>query len=230
MKLKVKVFRADTQKTEALKYVDGHRKVLQAYGVTQVTSLKYDWIDEPFTYVILVESDDGRVMGGGRIQLAGGNIPLPIETAIDDLDPRIFSIVDEKKRNGGAGEYCGLWNSREIAGFGVGSIILIRVGMAVFTQLPLATLFAFASPATLKPSLDVGYRVLTEVGNDGTFYYPKEDLVATALVLDDPSTLKRATDENRATIFGMRHNPVRTVVEKGPKGEIEVDYNLIVTH
>lgn len=225
-KVNIRAFRADKNKEDCLRYVDGHRKVLETYGVTHVTSANLNWMHEPYTYVILVEaSDSGEILGGGRVQLADSALPLPIETAINDLDTRIFDMVKEKAKRG-TGEYCGLWNSRKIAGYGIGSVVLVRIGIAILNQLRVDSLFAFCSPATVPISMSVGYRIITSLGNEGTFYYPKEDLLATALILEDPLELKFADPQERRNILELRNNPVRTTTEKGRKGEIEVSYDL----
>lgn len=224
--IKISVFRADLNPEKCQSYIDGHRKVLEAFGVTQVTSADVSWRNEPYSYLITVDSTEtGEVLGGGRIQLTGGSVPLPIETAINDLDLRIFDYVKEKARYG-TGEYCGLWNSKKIAGFGIGSILLMRIGIAMLDQLQVGSLFAFASPATVKRSISIGYRVIKELGINGTFYYPKEDLVATSLIIDDPLQLSRADPEEREKIFSLRDHPVQKIWEHGPKGDIEVEYDL----
>lgn len=224
----IRIFRADENPDDTMRYVQGHRKILEAYGVTQVTSASLDWINDPYTFIIMVESAElGKVMGGARIQIASGRLPLPIETAIDDLDTSIFAWVKRKLVDRTA-EICGLWNSREIAGFGLGSIILMRVGVAIADQLQLGSLFAFASQASLKNSLRVGYNVITSLGNEGTFYYPKQDLLATAIIIEDPLELKLANIDERTRIMELREQPIQTAVEKGPKGEILVKYNLCV--
>lgn len=229
MRMKIKVFRADKDHESCLRYIDGHRKVLEAYGVTHVTSVNVDWMYEPYTYIVLVESkEDERVLGGGRVQIADGKIPLPIETAIDDLDPRIFDMVREKALQGGTGEYCGLWNSKEVAGLGIGSIILVRTGIALLEQLKLGSLFAFCSPATVRISNRVGYSIIHSLGVNGTFYYPKEDLLATALLLEDPLQLSHANPVDRDRIMDLRRRPVQLVEERGPKGIVEVEYDLRV--
>lgn len=231
MKVTIRAFRADQDIESCMRYVEGHRKVLEAYGVTQVTSANIDWMYHPSTFIALVESqEDGRVLGGGRVQVADGKIPLPIETAIDDLDPRIFDMVQEKSQHGGTGEYCGLWNSREVAGHGIGSILLVRIGIALAEQVNIKSLFAFCSPATVKISMKVGYTVLRQIGINGTFYYPKEDLLATAMILEDPLVLSHADSSERERITALRENPVQTVIESGPKGSIEVDYDLRINH
>lgn len=226
--IKISVFRADLNPERCQLYIEGHHKVLEAFGVTQVTSADLSWRNEPYSYLITVDSlETGETLGGGRIQLTGGSVPLPIETAIDRLDPRIFGYVGEKAKYG-TGEYCGLWNSKRIAGFGIGSILLMRIGIAMLDQLNVGSLFAFASPATLKRSMSIGYRVITSLGVNGTFYYPKQDLLATALIIDDPIDLTRADSEERAKIFSLRDQPHQKVVEHGPKGEIEVEYDLYI--
>lgn len=228
-RVSIKAFRADENEEECLKYVEGHRKVLETYGVTHVTSANLSWMKEP-CYVILVESTEtGEVLGGGRVQIATGNLPLPIETAINKLDTRIFDMVREKIVHGGTGEYCGLWNSRKIAGYGIGSVVLVRIGIAILNQLNLGCLFAFCSPATVPISKSVGYRVIESLGNQGTFYYPKEDLLATALLLEDPLELKYADPEERNIILNLRDKPVYKSREQGRRGMLEVDYNLRIS-
>lgn len=225
--LKVRVFRAIDYPEECMQYVNGHRKVLEAYGVTKVTSASVDWMYEPYAYLITVTSDDGdKVYGGCRIQLAGGSVPLPIESAINTMDTRIFDLVKRLQQQGGTGEFCGLWNSREVAGWGVGSIVLFRVVNAVLSQLPITTFMSFCAQTTFKNSSKTGYKILTEIGNQGTFYYPKEDLIATAMILEDPREQRSAHPEEREKIMHLRNNPVQTVVERGPKGEMLLDYDL----
>src|SRR5699024_3453640 len=111
---------------------------------------------------------------------------------------------------------------------GIGSIILMRVGIAILNQIHLGSFFAFASPATLKRSLNIGYEVITYLGNNGTFYYPKDDLLATALIINDPLELKAAIPEEKSKIFKLRENPFLKEKVYGPKGEMEIEYNLEV--
>lgn len=224
--INIKIFRADKNPEECLRYVDGHHKVLESYGVTQVTSANIDWMYEPYSYIIFVEdAEDGKVLGGGRIQLDGGTLPIPVVTAVEGLDTRIREYVKQKALHR-TGEYCGLWNSREVAGYGIGSIFLMRAGVAIIDQLKLGSLFAFASPATCKNSLKIGFRIIRSLGINGIFYYPKEDLIATALIIEDPLQLLGANEEERNVIFQFRKNPVRTVIEEGPRGKIEAHYDL----
>lgn len=227
-RVNIKVFRADKNKEDCHRYVEGHHKVLESYGVTQVTSANVDWMSEPYSYIIFVEdAEDGRALGGGRIQLEGGSLPIPIITAVEKLDDRIRDFVMQKALFR-TGEYCGLWNSREIAGYGIGSIFLMRAGVSIVNQLRLHSLLAFASQATSHNSLRIGFQVVRSLGINGIFYYPKEDLIATVLIIEDPLQLPYAEENERETIMSFRQNPVQDIIEKGPRGKIEVHYNLCI--
>jgi hypothetical protein len=212
-----------------MRYVEGHSKVLRIYGITMITSAKVMWFDDPDTYVILVESEDGdKLYGGARIQVAGGTYPLPIEDALTKFDPQVHTLVRELAP-AGTGELCGLWNSREVAGLGIGSIYLGRVGVALAMQLKLNSLYALCAPATVKNCLRVGFLVEDRLGDKGTFYYPKEGLVATAVLLHDVPELSTADMDEREKIMDLRRIPVQQKMEKSPRGgDLEVDYHLTI--
>lgn len=227
--LRIRAFKAVNDKDACQRYVDGHTKVLKIYGITMITSAKIMWFDDPDTYVILVESEDGeKLYGGARIQVAGGQFPLPIEDAISKFDTKIHGYVQSLAVNG-TGELCGLWNSREVAGFGIGSIYLGRVGVAVAQQLKLKTLYALCAPATVKNCLRVGFLVDERLGDSGTFYYPKEGLVATVVLLHDVPELSTADADEQGKIFDLRQTPVQHRIEKSPRGgELEINYNMVI--
>lgn len=222
--VRLRAFRAiDDPKTCEL-FVEGHTHVLTSIGITKVTSSKNEWMYNPAAFVLVVESLDGKkVYGGARVHVAGGNQPLPIEQATSALDSSIFNLIWKYAQHG-TGELCGLWNSREIAGFGIGSIFLIRAAAAISFQLGIQSLFALCAPYTIKPGECVGMELEPSVGNEGTFFYPKLDLLATTMVLKDVSVLSKAHDEDKSAIFKIRENLniVRTEVLR--KKEIEIHY------
>jgi len=231
VKLVIKAFRAPDDVDSCHRYVEGHSKVLRIYGITMITSAKAVWTDDPNTYVILVESENGeKTYGGARIQIAGGAFPLPIEDALTKFDSNIHKLVQDLVP-AGTGELCGLWNSREVAGLGIGSIYLSRVGVTLAMQLKLNTLFALCAPATVKNANRVGFLVDERLGDKGTFYYPKEGLVATAVFLQDVLTLSTANPDERERILELRSFPQQRKTELGPRDiPLEIDYNLILTN
>jgi hypothetical protein len=191
-----------------------------------VTSADRSWALNPHVYLILFESvEDHRILGGGRIQLRTNNFPLPFEQAIREIDPKIEEYLSDF-RDLEVAEYCGLWNSREVAGYGIGSIYLVRVGIAILPQLNLKKLFGLSSPVTLSISKSVGYEVISFLGDNGSFYYPKEGLIATALEINDIDELSHAQDTERGYIFDLRKKINFNTVESGPKGEMELQFEL----
>jgi hypothetical protein len=228
MRINIRVIQATAEPSTTAAYIEGHRKVLEAYGVTKVTSANTDWKDDPSTFLIIAESEDtGRIHGGGRIQIKTRGIRMPLEDAIAILDTKIYQYTDDIGYNNVA-EYCGLWNSKEIAGYGVGSIILVQIGVAVSALLGIEKLMALCSPATLANSQRVGFEIIREIGNNGTLYYPKEDLVATALAIHDLHGLPAAEALARKEILELRSNPMAEVEKTGPKGTMHLTYDLRV--
>ncbi len=224
MVIKIRVFRASTEIDTSLRFVEGHRKVLEAYGVTKVTSAREDWVDDYNTFVIIAESGDGeRILGGTRVQIRNPDLKMPMEDAIAKVDSNIYPYVDAIGDYNVA-EFCGLFNSKEVAGYGIGSMFLGRVAIAISSQVGIKHLMGLCSPATLRNSFRVGFEILRELGINGKFYYPKEGLIATSLILKDLINLPAANPEERAKIFQLRDAPNNKVFEMGPKGELEIHY------
>lgn len=228
---KIRSFRAISDKESSLKFAEGHSRVLTSIGIKKVSSAEPDWISNPGAYCIIVESvDGGKVYGGARIQLKSDAYPLPLEEAIGKLDPKIHYVVAEYNKKGTA-ELCGLWNSREVAGMGVGSILLgracvARAGLVLADQLQLGSLFALCASYTLKMALGTGFVVQRSVGDNGKFAYPKKDFIAVATVHKNLSDLSTANLLEKEAITSLRNKPYQEREEKGPKGISTVIYDL----
>lgn len=228
MKAKIRAYRSPDDIDASLRYIEGHRKVLESYGVKKVTSANHNWLYDENTYVVIVESEDGgRIFGGTRVQIRSENLKMPMEDAIAKIDSSIYAYMD-RFENKVLAEFCGLFNSKEVAGYGIGSIFLGRIAIAISANLGVDHLMGLCSPATLRNSLRVGFEILRDLGNNGTFYYPKEGLIATSLMIEDVVNLPNATVDERNRILDLRHNPNQFAVEKGPKGELEIAYDTNV--
>jgi len=204
--VRLRAFRAIDDPKACELFLEGHAQVLSSIGITKVTSSKNEWVENPAAFVLIVESlDKQRVYGGARVHVSGGSQPLPIEQATASFDKSIYDLVWRYAQYG-SGEICGLWNSRDLAGFGIGTILLIRAGVAVAYQIGLKSLFALCAPYTIKPVEGIGMELEPSVGKDGTFYYPKQDLIATAMILKDLETLSKAGEEERNAVFAIREN------------------------
>lgn len=226
--VRLRAFRAIDDPRSCELFIEGHTRVLTNIGITKVTSSKHEWMSNPAAFVLIVESIDKRtVYGGARVHVAGGSQILPIEEATGVLDKNIFEFV-KKHALSGTGEICGLWNSREIAGYGIGSIFLTRAAVAISSQIGLTSLLALCAPYTVEMAQMVGYEIEKSVGNEGTFYYPKLDLVATSMILHDVTTLSKANPEDREAIFSLRQHPNIIKIEILRKKQIEIHYETLI--
>ena len=222
-----KAFRAVDDRASCMKFIEGHTHVLEIFGITQITSAKIDWVLNPNVYVILVSAEkDGKALAGSRIHVADGKTPLPVEFAVGEMDNRIYQMVEERTP-AGTGEFCGLWNSWEIAGLGIGSMQLSIASVAFAGLIKLETLFGLCAPATYRNSIRGGFRVINEIRINGKIYYPKEDLTATSILIDDVENLPLTYEEVRNDIMKLRENPISTHQMASKTGEmVNLHYDL----
>lgn len=227
--VKIRAFRAIDQPILCEKFIEGHRRILNAIGVKRVTSSSEAWASNSSSFVILVESDDEKkVLGGARVQAADGKTPLPLEDAAGFMDEKVYDLV-KYYTQGGTGEVCGLWNSMEVSGMGIGSIFLIRAALALTDQIGLETMFALCSPYTTRIAGNYGFLLEDSVGNAGTFYYPKIDLLATIVMQKDNKKLPNASALEKERIFDLRKKPIQITGELARKEQIvTIDYNLVI--
>lgn len=231
MQFRIRAFRATSDPDACDKFIAGHKHVLETVGVKQVTSSSDNWKYHKGTFAIIVESMDGsKVYGGARIQAADGIIPLPIEGATGDMDPSIYQMVAKTAKRG-TGELCGLWNTREVAGYGVGAFFATRVGVVIAEQIGLNSIWALCAPYTVKFAERVGCVVVKNLGNNGTFYYPKIDLLATAVLMEDCINMQSANPYEIQRVQSLRNDLNQEITEIVPEKTKYVDivYDLEIT-
>lgn len=224
--VRIRAFRAIDNPELCTKYIQGHERILNSVGVNKVTSATHEWAQNPAAFVILCEDLEGtKVYGGARIHATGGTQQLPVISATLEMDNRVEGYVEGFKP-GGTGEFCGLWNSLEVAGMGIGAVYLIRASIAIISQLGLNSMFALCSPHTARIASGYGFNIVKDLGDNGKFYYPKLDLIATVVLLDDSETLGTATESEKEKISSLRANPNQTVHEVNRGREIDITYDL----
>lgn len=224
--VRLRAFRAIDEPDTCEKFMLGHKQVLVNFGIEMITSAKAEWASNPDVFVFIVESlDRSKVYGGARIHVAGGFQPLPIEDATGNLDASVYGLVKSLGKRG-TGEGCGLWNSRAIAGYGIGSIFLSRAGVVIASQLGIQSLLALCAPYTVSLAEKIGYRIENNLGNGGTFYYPRLDLIATSMIYYDLKNLSTAHEEDRDSILFLRNNPKAVRIELLRRKEIEIHYEI----
>jgi hypothetical protein len=226
--IRIRAFRAIDEMKACLLFIEGHANVLRDYGVTKVTSSNHDWMRDPNVYVVTVEDGEtGEIHGGERIHIKGqDSIFLPIENAVGVVDTRIYSLIAAYKHKGSTAELCGLWNSKKIAGQGI-SILLTKMGVALANLIAIEKLFVLCAPYTVKMCQNAGFEIETSIGNNGTFYYPKLDLIATSLVIEDMKNLSKADESFRKEILHFIDHPEDKMQLHTTKNEImEIEYSL----
>lgn len=213
-------FRAVEDREACMQFVDGHRRVLEIFGITQITSAKADWVLNPDVYVMLVtDADTGKTLGGGRIHKANRINALPVEEAVGYMDKNIYKMVDEYT-DAGTGEVAGVWNSFEIAGLGIGSLHLSTACVAYAKFIGITTLFGLAAPATYRNVLRGGFEVVTSLGNSGRFYYPKDDMTATVLFNYDIINLPLTMEPQKTIAFEMRRDIIHQMEIPSKQGNM----------
>jgi hypothetical protein len=226
--IKIHLYRAPDDPHTSLVYMEGHKSVLANFEIEMITSNNSDWVYDDGIYVIVAESmKNGDMIGGIRVQLKNNNNLLPIEVATKEMDSKIFDIVKSEANRGVTGEICALWTSRKHKGIGIGNL-LISISTAILNQLGVTALFGLCDARNVETMrMFGGYDIETSVGNNGSFYYPKLDLVAYALRLKDPDNVKLASASVQEMIVDLRKNPIQEKKIIFNKRTLTINYNLL---
>lgn len=224
--IRLRLYKAIKDPKSCKQFIAGHKYVLESIGIKKVSSSNDEWMYNPNVFVINVEDNvTNKVLGGARVHIADKAYKLPLELAIYPIDPMIKVLINSHI-NVGVGEICGLWNSREVTGMGIGAVFLTRAAVAISEQLGLTSLFALCAPYTVKLAENVGYEIETSIGNNGTFYYPKLDLIATLMHLKDIKILPKASVEDITAILALRKNPNINKEEQYRNRKLTLQYQL----
>jgi hypothetical protein len=227
MKITFKAFRAVESPEICKEYSDAHIQVLKDYGITNITSNNQEWMRLEGVYGIAAYNEEGKIIGGIRLQMSDGVNLLPVEKAIGKLDPKIHDIVQGFLHDG-VGELNALWNAKDVAGIGL-SLLLTRAGIAMSNQVNCSIMLGICADYTLEMFRRVGFVVNNNLGNEGTFIYPNENYVARVLGILNSSNLLTADEYDRSRMLFIRNNPNSTATEIGSKEiELEVTYQLVL--
>lgn len=227
--IKVKSFRADRHPRECKTFIEEHMNVLKAFGFANISSVNSDWAFSPSSFIITFRNKDSNDMiAGGRLQMADGILKLPIEEAVGEFDSSIYQTINSDRIKHGTVEICGLWNTRKAARIGMGSLFIMRVLLAVCSQLGIKSMFSLCAPTTVDSAKKIGGIVMKEIGNNGTFYYPKLNCITTAIKFPDIHTLEHAEKEERDFIFNIRNNWESIISTPLRNNMVEMEYSLII--
>ena len=223
--ISIRAFRAIDDLDSCMRFRRGHLGVLEAFGF-ELSSSKEDWMSDPLTYVIIIESPDREITyGGSRIQLYGGDLPLPIESAIGDDVPELFQFLKSQEETKIA-ELCGLWNSVAVAGLGIGSTYSIRSAIALGKLLQFQHMVALCSAFTYRISHRYGFNLVRELAEDGKIYYPGANQYAHITYQSDLLNLPGTDKTEFERIMEIYSNPKLETQEKLGDYNVRICYSL----
>ena len=222
---KIRAFWALSDRETCEAFAEGHRNVLLENGIKKVTSADNSWMDSPMVYVFVCEDEEANIVGGARLHIAAENHPLPMQTAISQVDQRINTYVEEFSPRGTA-ELCGLWNSRKVAGRGIGVKMLPLAAFAITQDLEINILLALVAKHTLKQSLRWGFERFEKVGDQGEFNYPKLDLIATSLIMKDTAHINCKKPADYEMIETLRNQKIIQKTIPWARGEFEIEIDI----
>jgi len=123
MAYEIVAFYATNNRKVCDEFSEGHIKVLEDFGITNVTSNSDYWKEDPQMIVITCrEKDTGIMVGGVRVELKRDGVELPLEKGVGYMDERVYSEV-ERTHQEGTCEICGLWTSRRAFGKGIAMLV-----------------------------------------------------------------------------------------------------------
>lgn len=224
--VRLRVIKATEDPLAVDKYIKGHEEVLLNNGVSLSKGYDY-WRELDSVYLLVAESLDSEVCyGGARLHVWNGEDPLPMQLFLSNLEPRIFIELDQfAQRNEGIVEIGGLWNSRLVAGLGLGSEHLIRTSIAATAFIPVKNVFTFCSPFVSRFADDFGFKAYETLGQNGKFPFPDDRWMSTINYMEDKMELNSAKQEEKEKIFDIRTNRkfIKLYTDRGRNLQIHFD-------
>ncbi len=224
--LSFKAFRASDEPELCAEFLRQHRKVLEDFGITNVTTNTASWTSDPDTFVIVAISSRLGMVGGIRVEIDKPHRHLPIRDALFSLDPSITDTLERLQFSGNA-EVCGLWNANSYSSKGLPSLLAFAA-VSVANQIGIRSMVCLVAHYTLRHALKAGFTVIENLGDGGTFIYPIPSIRAIAMIIPDVTTLAHAHSVHRQSLFSLRLRPNQKRVELIGGDLIELDYQLCI--
>ena len=222
--ISIRAFKATDEPETCHRFLEGHRKVLEEFNLANISSNTPTWMQHANTYVIIGEYN-GQMIGGARMQIADGTIPLPVQDAVAHYDSKINNLVHDKMADGGASELCGLWNARTLPpNLGI-TLKISRAAVSIANQIQTKNVFAICAGYTLQPAMRMGMQIQKSVGNNGEFIYPNSNFKARVLCMDGYS-LATANAEFRQEMETIRKDKNFITTIQLEQEEVSLAYSL----
>jgi len=225
----LKILRASEDVVLCQAMVEGHKRVLHAYGIKNISSFNTDWMGRDDVILIVAMSADGnKILAGTRLQSGDKPEDLPLYQAVGHMDeglkPWLATLLKDQTM-----ELNGMWNSIELAGMGLGVEWMVQSAMASMSILDLRNILALTSPVTRKMRDKMGWSIKDQFGDDGYFKYPNDKLLASIEQFIFQDDLPKSQKEVRVFLDELWADPTGYVMNiKGPKGKLKVSFNISV--
>ncbi len=222
--ISIRSFKAIDDLESCMRFREGHLGVLEAFGF-KLTSSTEEWMFDPGTHVIIIESVDRKITyGGSRLQLLGSKLELPIQSAVGEDVPDLNEFL--KSRKGPVAELCGLWNSVAVAGLGIGSVYSIRSAIALGGLLGYGEMIALCSAFTYRISHKYGFRLVETLGEGGKIFYAGANQYAH--ITHQPNIIEMTDSDEieRIKISEIRSNPILKIDEIIGDGLTSINYQI----
>lgn len=189
------IFRSSDDAGLSARFAEGHKSVLRAAGIRNLTSFGQDWLgDSNTTLFLLTCQDDEVLLSGMRLQRRTAPGTLPIEKAVGGLSPDLMRYLDERQEEG-CGEFCALWSRRETAVAGIGMLPMACAGLGLMPQLDIRHGFAFMGTNMRPIQRELGFTILDHIGEDGQFAYPAPPIRSEIGHFRHPESLADAAED-----------------------------------
>lgn len=224
-RITLKAFQAPDEPQLCQEFLKEHRKVLEDFGISHVTTNNEEWMHDPYTYVIVALHDTLGMVGGIRLKIDQPGSPLPMSAAIHKLDPNVDHALAELQPFGN-GEVCGLWNAHRYNGKGI-PVLLSQAVTALAVPAGARKMVCFVAHYTQKHPAKNGFVVMDNVGDHGFFPgYPIPRIIAIAMVNPDTMLLEHASVAQRQLIYSLRIRPEQERMEIPGSTPIFVTYRM----
>jgi hypothetical protein len=206
-------------------FVRGHRQLLAVNDV-DLGPIDNEWFTSPEVYLLVVRrAGQSEILGGAKMVVFDNDGNLPLLKLLNEDYPELINYLSEYSA-GGLVEISGLWNSRSVAGLGLGSEQLIRTSIAVCGFLQIETVVTFCSPFVTRFAELYGFSPLSKFGNNGSIPFPYDRWMSTINILSDPFIMLKADEIEKEIIFDLRNRPNQSRKFNSRGKEITIKFEL----
>lgn len=223
-RITIRAFRAVDEPVTCRAFLQGHAKVLEDFGIQNVTTNNPLWCSDPDTYVLVALTKEHGMIGGIRLEVAKAGRTLPMHDALRKFEPGIGGRLSGMGEFGMA-EVCGLWVANEMVGMGLPGLLAVSA-VSIANQIGMSSLVCLVAHYTLRQAVRSGFVPMNDIGDHGKFPYPIPSITAFAMVVPDAITLNAAPQAQREALMSLRLRPIQERNEDLGGRNVQIRYLL----